>query len=113
MGTADEEHPDPQGDGVVENLAAGRDGPFDHGAVARAVVKGVGEFYCSLLERCTLVDGKRRMGPSFFPELGSYNEYNVAYDIHFVLQIARQAAELKGDSRLQARFHAVIQQVPT
>ena len=80
------------------------------------LVQGFGEFYCSLLERCALVDGKRRMGPSFFPELGSYNEYNVAYDIHFVtaaLRIARQAAELKGEARLVARINAVINQVPT
>jgi hypothetical protein len=48
--------------------------------------------------------------------LGSYNEYNVAYDIHFVtaaLRIARQAAELKGDARLLARINAVTDQVPT
>jgi hypothetical protein len=80
------------------------------------LVKGFGEFYCSLLERCALVGGKRRMGPSFFPELGSYSEYNVAYDIHFVtaaLRIARQAAELKGDAPLLARINAVIEQVPT
>ncbi len=80
------------------------------------LVKGFGEFYCSLLQRCSLIDGKRRMGPSFFPELGSFNQYNTAYDIHFVtaaLRIARQAAQLKGDARLLARIHAVIDQVPT
>jgi hypothetical protein len=79
------------------------------------LLKGFAEFYCSMLEHCALVDGKRRMGPSYFPELGKYNEYNVAYDIHFVtaaLRIARQAAELKGDAPLLARIAAVIDQVP-
>lgn len=80
------------------------------------LIKGFGTFYCSLLEKCALQDGKRRMGPSYFPELGMYNEYNVCYDIHFVtagLQIAREAAALKKDTAFLARINAIIDQVPT
>lgn len=35
------------------------------------LIKEFGTFYCSLLEKCALVDGKRRMGPSFFPRLAA------------------------------------------
>ena len=48
------------------------------------LIKEFGLFYCSVLEKCALVDGKRRIGPSFFPELGGFHEYNVCYDIHFI-----------------------------
>ena len=37
-----------------------------------ALIHGFGTFYCSLLEKCQLVDGKRKMGPSYFPEVGRY-----------------------------------------
>ena len=80
------------------------------------LLKEFGLFYCSLLEKCPLVDGKRRMGPSFFPELGGFNEFNVCYDIHFVtagLQIAREAAVLKGETAFVQRLDANLAQVPT
>ena len=81
-----------------------------------ALIRGFGTFYCSLLEKCPLVDGKRKMGPSYFPEVGRYNEFNVCYDISFVtagLRIAREAATLKKDAALLKRIDAVIDQVPT
>ncbi len=81
-----------------------------------ALIKDFGTFYCSLLEKCALVDGKRKMGPSYFPEAGRYNEFNVCYDISFVtagLRIAREAATLKKDAALLRRIDAVIDQVPT
>ena len=62
------------------------------------------------------MDGKRKMGPSYFPEIGRYNEFNVCYDISFVtagLRIAREAATLKNDTALLKRIDAVIDQVPT
>jgi hypothetical protein len=49
-----------------------------------ALIHGFGTFYCSLLEKCQLVDGKRKMGPSYFPEIGKYDEFNVCYDITYV-----------------------------
>jgi hypothetical protein len=81
-----------------------------------ALIRDFGTFYCSLLERCPLVDGKRKMGPSYFPEIGKYNEFNVCYDITYVtagLRIAREAATLKNDTTLLKRIDAVIDQVPT
>ncbi len=80
------------------------------------LIKEFGLFYCSILERCPLVEGKRRMGPSFFPELGDFNEFNVCYDIHFVtaaLRIAREAAVLKGEDAFAKRLGANLAQVPT
>ena len=79
------------------------------------LIKEFGLFYCSILEKCPLVEGKRRMGPSFFPELGRYNEFNVCYDISFVtaaLQIAREAAALKGEVAFVKRLDANLAQVP-
>ena len=79
------------------------------------LIKEFGLFYCSILERCPLVEGKRRMGPSYFPELGDFNEFNVCYDIHFVtagLQIAREAAALKGEDAFVKRLDANLAQVP-
>jgi hypothetical protein len=80
------------------------------------LIRDFGTFYCSLLEKCPLVDGKRKMGPSYFPELGKYDEFNVCYDISYVtagLRIAREAATLKNDAALLKRIGAVIDQVPT
>ncbi len=80
------------------------------------LLKEFGLFYCSLLEKCPLVEGKRRMGPSFFPELGRFNEFNVCYDISFItaaLQIAREAAALKGEDAFVKRLDANLAQVPT
>ena len=81
-----------------------------------ALIHDFGTFYCSLLEKCPLVDGKRKMGPSYFPEAGQYNEFNVCYDISYVtagLRIAREAATLKNDTAFLKRIDAVIDQVPT
>ena len=81
-----------------------------------ALIRDFGTFYCSLLEKCPLVDGKRKMGPSYFPEIGKYDEFNVCYDISYVtagLRIAREAATLKNDTALLKRIDAVIDQVPT
>lgn len=80
------------------------------------LIKEFGTFYCSILEKCALVNGKRNMGPSFFPEIGRYDEYNVVYDINFItsaLRIAREAATLKHDTAFLARINAIIDQVPT
>ena len=81
-----------------------------------ALIRDFGTFYCSLLEKCALVDGKRKMGPSYFPEIGKYDEFNVCYDISYVtagLRIAREAATLKNDAALIKRIDSVIDQVPT
>jgi hypothetical protein len=73
-------------------------------------------FYCSMLEQCPLVDGKRRIGPSFFPEVGPYGQQNVCYDISFInccLKAASEAATLKGDSALASRIANLLAQMPT
>jgi autotransporter-associated beta strand protein len=73
-------------------------------------------FYCSMLEQCPLVGGKRRIGPSFFPEVGPYGQQNVCYDITFInccLKAAREAATLKGDSVLANRIATLLAQMPT
>lgn len=80
------------------------------------LIKEFGLFYCSILEKCPLVEGKRRMGPSFFPELGGFHEFNVCYDISFItaaLQIAREAAALKGEDAFVKRLDANLAQMPT
>ena len=80
------------------------------------LIKEFGTFYWSILKQCPLVDGKRKIGPSFFPELGEFNEYNVCYDITFItasLRIAREAALLKKDTAFVARIDEVIHQLPT
>ena len=80
------------------------------------LIKELSLFYCSFLDKCALVDGKRRIGPSFFPELGSFNEYNVCYDISFItagLKIALEAATLKGDKTFAERLSQTIDQLPT
>jgi hypothetical protein len=80
------------------------------------LIREFGLFYCSILEKCPLVEGKRRMGPSYFPELGYMNQFNVCYDIHFVtaaLRIAREAAALKGEDAFVKRLDANLAQVPT
>jgi len=88
----------------------------EHLARVYPLVSEFGRFYCSVLEKCALVDGKRRIGPSFFPELGGFHEFNVCYDIHFItagLRIAREAAALKGDNDLVQRLDANLAQLPT
>lgn len=60
----------------------------------------IGKFYCALLEQCPLVNGKRRLAPSFYPEEGSFGHTNSCYDIvwiKYTLNAARQAAGLMGD----------------
>jgi len=80
------------------------------------LIKNFGLFYCSVLEKCALVDGKRRIGPSYFPEIGRFDEYNVCYDITFItaaLRVAREAAQLKGETDFVKRIDANIGQLPT
>lgn len=80
------------------------------------LIKEFGTFYWSILKECQLVDGKRVMGPSYFPERGAFGEFNVCYDIHFVtaaLRIAREAALLKKDTSFVAQIDQVIDQVPS
>jgi hypothetical protein len=72
-------------------------------------------FYCSMLEKCPLIEGKRRIGPSFFPEVGSYGQQNVCYDITFInhcLKAARDAASRKGNTSLLKRINALLPQMP-
>lgn len=73
-------------------------------------------FYCSLLETCSLENGKRKIGPSYFPENGSFGQYNVSYDITFMnscLKSALKAATTKGDRSLAKRIRVLLPQMPT
>jgi hypothetical protein len=72
-------------------------------------------FYCSMLEQCALVNGVRKIGPSYFPENGSYGQYNVCYDISFInccLKAALTAATLEGDTALVNRISARLSEMP-
>ncbi|HEY8903072.1 MAG TPA: fibronectin type III domain-containing protein, partial [Chthoniobacterales bacterium] len=72
-------------------------------------------FYCSMLEQCALVNGVRKIGPSYFPENGSYGQYNVCYDISFInccLKAALTAASLEGDTALVNRISALLPEMP-
>jgi|GEM_PF-6640758 len=73
-------------------------------------------FYCSMLEQCALTNGTRKIGPSYFPENGSYGQYNVCYDISFInccLKAALTAATLEGDTALASRISARLSEMPT
>jgi beta-galactosidase/beta-glucuronidase len=80
------------------------------------LIKEIGLFYCSVLEKCQLIDGKRKIGPSYFPELGRFEQYNVSYDIHFItmaLRIARDAATISKDADFAQRVSRNLDQLPT
>lgn len=79
-------------------------------------LKQFGLFYCSLLEQCPLLNGKRRLAPSFFPENGFYGETNTCYDIAFIncgLKAAMQAATLMGDLTFSNRCATNLALLPT
>jgi hypothetical protein len=72
-------------------------------------------FYCSLLEKCPLVDGKRKIGPSYFAEIGNFGIYNSSYDITFMkftLTAAKRAATLMGHKSLARRCATNLQAMP-
>jgi hypothetical protein len=79
-------------------------------------LKEFATFYCSALEKCQVVSGRIKIGPSYFPENGSYGQYNTTYDISFInfcLKAARDGATLKGDTALVSRINALLPQMPT
>ena len=72
-------------------------------------------FYCSVLEMCPMVDGVRKVGPSFFPEIGEFGVSNSMYDImwiKFTLNTAQQAAKIMGNPKLAERCAANLATLP-
>lgn len=72
-------------------------------------------FYCSVLEMCPMVDGKRKIGPTYFAEIGDFGVFNSSYDIVFIkftLNAARQAAKAMGNEKLAARCSANLATLP-
>lgn len=75
-----------------------------------------GRFYCALLEKCPMSNGKRQLAPSYFPENGSYGQVNTCYDIAFIncgLKAAMAAAGLMGDTVLSNRCATNLALMPT
>ena len=73
-------------------------------------------FYCSVLEKCPMADGVRKIGPSYFAETGDFGVSNSCYDIvwiKFTLNAAKRAAEMTGDSKLADRCAANLASLPT
>ena len=72
-------------------------------------------FYCSVLEMCPMVDGKRKIGPTYFAEIGEFGVFNSSYDIvyiKFTLKAAEQAARILGNAKLADRCAANLATLP-
>jgi hypothetical protein len=72
-------------------------------------------FYCSVLEMCPMVDGKRKVGPTYFAEIGDFGVFNSSYDIVFIkftLTAAKRAAKIMGDEKLAERCAANLATLP-
>lgn len=72
-------------------------------------------FYCSVLEKCPMVDGVRRIGPSYFAEIGEFGVVNSSYDIVFIkftLETAMQVARRMGNPKLADRCAANLATLP-
>jgi hypothetical protein len=72
-------------------------------------------FYCSALEMCPMVDGKRKVGPTYFAEIGDFGVFNSSYDIvyiKFTLNVVMRAAKLMGNSKLAERCAANLATLP-
>lgn len=72
-------------------------------------------FYCSVLELCPMIDGKRKVGPSYFAEIGDFGVSNSNYDlvfIKFTLNAAKQAAGIMGNPKLAERCAANLATLP-
>lgn len=79
------------------------------------VIKEVAKFYTGFLDQCS-GGGKKRFGPSYSPEHGSFGSDNVAYDIAFArltLNSAIEAAEtLDVDEDMVIQFKKALEQLP-
>lgn len=72
-------------------------------------------FYCSVLEMCPMVDGVRKIGPTYFAEIGEYGVFDSSYDIvwiEFTLNAAKQAAQIMGNEKLAERCAANLAVMP-
>ena len=82
------------------------------------VLAELARFYCSFVEKCPLdAAGKAVLGPSYYPEQGSFGQMNTAWDIAYVdygLTAARDAAQvLRRDPELVARIDRTLALLPT
>ena len=72
-------------------------------------------FYCSVLDMCPMEGGFRKIGPSFFPEIGEFGVSNSSYDImwiKFTLETAERAAQVMGNPKLAERCAAHLKTLP-
>jgi hypothetical protein len=81
------------------------------------LLKDIAKFYCGFLEHCQNdVNGKKRYGPSFWPESGTPPQDNNSYDIvftNYALKAAKTAAGiLNTDAALITRIDSVLAILP-
>ena len=80
----------------------------DAGAVRAVLLLGAGEM-------CPMVDGVRKIGPTYFAEIGEFGVSNSSYDIvwiKFTLNAAKQAAHMMGNPKLAERCAANLATLP-
>ena len=79
------------------------------------ILEPFARFYCSVLEKCPMVDGKRKVGPTYFAEIGEFGVFNSSYDlvlIKFTLTAAKKAATIMGNTKLAERCAANLATLP-
>lgn len=79
------------------------------------ILEPFAQFYCSVLEKCPMVDGKRKVGPTYFAEIGEFGVFNSSYDlvlIKFTLNAAKKAAGIMGNTKLAERCAANLATLP-
>lgn len=79
------------------------------------ILEPFARFYCSVLEKCPMVDGKRKVGPTYFAEIGEFGVFNSSYDlglIKFTLNTAKKAAAVMGNTKLAERCAANLATLP-
>ena len=82
------------------------------------IIKDMALFYCSFLEKCSKDgSGKFIIGPSYFPENGSFGQDNTPYDIAYITYcfnaVKQAAAILKADSALIVRINKAQSAMPS
>lgn len=79
------------------------------------VLEQFAQFYCSVLEMCPLVEGKRKVGPTYFAEIGEFGVFNSSYDlvwIRFTLRAAEKAAKIMKNEPLARRCATQLSTLP-
>jgi hypothetical protein len=82
------------------------------------LLRDIALFYCSFLEQCKKDEfGKILIGPSYFPENGPFGQFNVAYDIPYIIYGLKAAGEAAGilntDKVLVERINSLLTRMPS